>query len=106
MAGFQHHRSDAEAGTLGGAMQEAVAHTTPYTDPLPHADGPNGLECANFKGWFRTGDGQRIDPLTISDAHSRYLLHSQAVEKTPTNSRVHPEMWARILFGAQFFLTR
>jgi Integrase core domain len=29
-------------------------------------------------------DGQRIDPLTISDAHSRYLLRCQAVEKTDT----------------------
>ena len=40
--------------------------------------------CADFKGWFRTGDGERIDPLTISDAHSRYLLRCQAVEKTDT----------------------
>jgi len=40
--------------------------------------------CADFKGWFRTGDGERIDPLTISDAHSRYLLRGQAVEKTDT----------------------
>ena len=33
---------------------------------------------------FATGDGTRIDPLTISDAHSRYLLRCQAVEKTDT----------------------
>src|SRR6266478_2162926 len=33
---------------------------------------------------FRTADGERIDPLTISDAHSRYLLRGQAVEKTDT----------------------
>ena len=58
--------------------------TAPYTEPLAHADGPNRVWCADFKGWFRTADGQRIDPLTISDAHSRYLLRSQAVEKTDT----------------------
>ena len=40
--------------------------------------------CADFKGWFRSGDGERIDPLTISDAYSRYLLRCQAVEKTNT----------------------
>jgi len=34
------------------------------------------------KGWFRTSDGERIDPLTISEAHSRYLLRCQAVETT------------------------
>src|ERR1700716_2144000 len=58
--------------------------TAPYTEPLAHADGPNRVWCADFKGWFRTGDGERIDPLTISDAHSRYLLRGQAVEKTDT----------------------
>src|SRR6266566_3342752 len=58
--------------------------TTPYSEPLAHADGPNRVWCADFKGWFRTGDGRRIDPLTITDAHSRYLFRCQAVEKTDT----------------------
>src|SRR5271165_1375599 len=58
--------------------------TAPYTEPLAHAEGPNRVWCADFKGWFCTGDGERIDPLTISDAHSRYLLRCQAVEKTDT----------------------
>ena len=58
--------------------------TAPYTEPLAHADGPNRVWCADFKGWFRTANGERIDPLTISDAYSRYLLRSQAVEKTDT----------------------
>ena len=58
--------------------------TTPYQEPLAHADGPNRVWCADFKGWFRTGIGERIDPLTISDAYSRYLLRCQGVEKTDT----------------------
>jgi len=58
--------------------------TVPYGEPLAHADGANRVWCADFKGWFRTGDGDRIDPLTISDAHSRYLLRCQAVAKTDT----------------------
>jgi transposase InsO family protein len=58
--------------------------TAPYTEPLAHADGPNRVWCADFKGWFRTGDGERIDPLTITDAHSRYLLRCQAVDKMDT----------------------
>jgi hypothetical protein len=28
----------------------------------------------DFKGWFRTHDGQRIEPLTVRDLFSRYLL--------------------------------
>jgi len=58
--------------------------TAPYTDPLAHAQEANRVWCADFKGWFHTANGQRIDPLTISDAHSRYLLRCQAVEKTNT----------------------
>jgi len=59
-------------------------HTAPYSEPLAHAQEANRVWCADFKGWFHTGNGQRIDPLTISDAHSRYLLRCQAVEKTDT----------------------
>lgn len=60
-------------------------HKTPaYTEPLAHADGANRVWCADFKGWFRTGDGERIDALTITDAHSRYLLRCQAVDKMDT----------------------
>lgn len=58
--------------------------TAPYRQPLAHADGPNRVWCADFKGWFRTGDGERIDPLTMTDAYSRYLLRCQTVEKTDT----------------------
>jgi transposase InsO family protein len=58
--------------------------TPAYTEPLAHADGPNRVWCADFKGWFRTRDGERIDPLTITDAHSRYLLRCQAVDKMDT----------------------
>jgi transposase InsO family protein len=69
--------------------------TEPYTEPLAHAVESNRVWCADFKGWFRSGDGARIDPLTITDACSRYLLRSQAVEKTDT-ARV------RAIFEAAF----
>src|SRR6267154_4141 len=68
---------------LVGARKKRL-HTAPYTQPLAHAQECNRVWCADFKGWFRTGDGERIDPLTISDAYSRYLLRCQAVEKTNT----------------------
>jgi putative transposase len=55
-------------------------------DTLPFADcaGPNDTWCLDYKGWFRTGDGRRCDPLTISDAYSRYLLRCQAVRQADT----------------------
>jgi hypothetical protein len=38
----------------------------------------------DFKGWFLTGDGTHCEPLTLSDAHSRYLLRCQVVGRTDT----------------------
>lgn len=52
----------------------------PHEQPFARCDGPNSVWCVDFKGWFRTSDGQRCDPLTISDAFSRYLIRCQAVE--------------------------
>lgn len=46
----------------------------PLSRPFAPVQGPNDLWCIDFKGWFRTGDGQRCDPLTLSDADSRFLL--------------------------------
>ena len=41
---------------------------------LRPANGPNDVWCIDFKGWFRTRDGERCDPLTVTDAYSRFLL--------------------------------
>jgi hypothetical protein len=35
----------------------------------------------DFKGWYRTGDRQRVDPLTVRDLYSRYVL---AIELLPS----------------------
>jgi len=54
------------------------------TDDRPLSQGlaPNDVWCIDFKGWFRTGDGVRCDPLTVSDAASRFLLRLQVTEHT------------------------
>jgi transposase InsO family protein len=46
----------------------------PVEQPFQSVEQPNDTWCIDFKGWFRTGDGTRCDPLTVTDAHSRYLL--------------------------------
>jgi putative transposase len=43
------------------------------------ATAPNAVWAADFKGWFRTRDGQRCDPLTLSDGYSRYVLACRLV---------------------------
>jgi len=38
------------------------------------AKGCNQVWTIDFKGWFRTGDGRRCEPLTVRDLFSRYVL--------------------------------
>jgi transposase InsO family protein len=45
---------------------------------------PNHVWGVDYKGWFRTGDGERCDPLTISDLFSRYLLECRRVQRPTT----------------------
>lgn len=46
------------------------------------ASAPNEEWSIDFKGWFRTLDGRRCDPLTITDAASRYLIEVRIVDPT------------------------
>lgn len=57
----------------------------PSTAPFAHCGAPNDVWCIDFKGWFLTGDGRRCEPLTLSDAYSRYLLRCQALARTDTD---------------------
>jgi transposase InsO family protein len=54
----------------------------PHTAPLAHADRPNSVWCADFKGQFRLGNGRYCYPLTISDAHSRFVIACQGLDGT------------------------
>jgi transposase InsO family protein len=54
--------------------------TPPSTRPFSDCSDANRVWCADYKGWFRTRDGKRCDPLTITDGFSRYLLRCQIVE--------------------------
>ena len=49
---------------------------------------PNAEWACDFKGWFRTRDGMRCDPLTITDTASRYLIEVRITE--PTADGVRP----------------
>src|SRR5882724_4435217 len=52
--------------TRRGPHLERPALTTPRRS--------NQVWTVDFKGWFRTQDGRRVDPLTVRDLFSRYLL--------------------------------
>ena len=44
------------------------------TGPLSLPRRASEVWTVDFKGWFRTGDGQRVEPLTVRDLFSRYGL--------------------------------
>jgi putative transposase len=61
------------------------------TGALVQSGGANGLWCVDFKGWWRTRDGARCEPLTITDAWSRYLLRCVAVRGGTATELVQPQ---------------
>jgi putative transposase len=63
-------------------------YVVPRTQPLAAAATPNDVWSADFKGWFRTADGTRCDPLTVTDACSRFVLCCRIV--APTARGVRP----------------
>ena len=78
------------ASTMGEILKRAGL-TEPghrHRRPVPRgeiisaATEPNEEWSIDFKGWFRTGDGGRVDPLTVSDTASRYLLSVRIVPCT------------------------
>jgi transposase InsO family protein len=61
----------------------------PLSAPFNSCHSANDVWTVDFKGWFRTSDGERCDPLTLKDAHSRYLLRCVAVQR-PNGECVWP----------------
>ncbi len=57
-----------------------VRATQAATQPFAEVTGPNATWCVDFKGHFRTQDGRVCYPLTIIDAHSRFLIRCEGVE--------------------------
>jgi transposase InsO family protein len=54
----------------------------PTLDGLTLAERPNHLWAADHKGWVRLGDGQRCEPLTLTDSFSRFLIALKACAST------------------------
>ena len=55
----------------------------PSSAPFAECTAANDVWC--IEGWFMTGDGKYCEPLTLTDAHSRYLLRCQAMARTDTD---------------------
>lgn len=49
-----------------------------YSEPFSTVQAPNDVWTVDFKGQFHTRDGKPCYPLTIADAHSRFLIRCDA----------------------------
>ena len=61
-------------------LQRRRRARTPLTRPFAQVDGPNSTWSLDFKGWARTGNGERFVPLTVCDNYSRFLLECRILE--------------------------
>ena len=85
------------ASTVGDLLLReglSLPHPRKRHEPRPSGrlidpTGPNESWSADFKGWFRTADGVRCEPLTVTDGYSRYLLVCEAVAQV-TAALVQP----------------
>lgn len=78
----------AEKRRRGGVFKvERGTRTTPE-----HCNHVLGVD---FKGWFVTDDGERIDPLTVTDLHSRYLMRAEGLPQATTR-------WTHQAFRSMF----
>jgi len=59
-------------------------HVPPNGSPLSACDAANSVWGVDFKGWFRTHNGDRCNPLSLSDLTSRYVLRLDCVDKYDT----------------------
>jgi transposase InsO family protein len=64
-----------------GLVQERRARPRPPIErgSLTQPTAPNHVWACDFKGQFRTADGQLCYPLTVTDGYSRYLLGVDAL---------------------------
>jgi putative transposase len=87
----EHGEATPSASTIGRLVRESGLSRGRQRVGRAHGAGslydgqqPNDVWAIDFKGWCRTGDGKRCEPLTISDYATRYLLCCQGLVSTRT----------------------
>lgn len=84
---------------MGLARQRSKYRRRSIVEQAPSvmATACNEVWTADFKGWWRAGDGQRCEPLTVRDAYSRYVLIAKAFASPSLDQtrRVFKELFKR-----------
>lgn len=85
-------------GLIPTERRPRAKRTHPGGLPL-QADEPNQVWSADYKGEFRTRDGKVCYPLTVTDAHSRFLLGCQCVHSTSADEAIEVFRTLFALYG-------
>lgn len=69
---------------FGKVRQRRARRPLSFIERAPEvvAQAPGELWTVDFKGWWRSLDGYRCEPLTVRDAYSRYVLAVEVLETT------------------------
>jgi len=67
-------------------IRHAGLRDRPTDAPDVAVQGPNDLWTVDFKGWWRSHDGDRCEPLTVRDAFSRFVFSAKLL---PGNTTEH-----------------
>lgn len=67
-------RSFSRCGWVRRRPRRVMRGTVVARPRLRGACEPNAVWTVDFKGWFRTGDGAKAEPLTVRDLYSRCVL--------------------------------
>lgn len=65
----------------GLVSSRKLRRRVPRTHPLADVSECNDTWCADFKGWFKTTDQVKVEPLTITDGHSRFIIKCLHIER-------------------------
>jgi putative transposase len=75
----------ARAGLVQRRRRRPAQQGTRVQTPI-RAERPNQVWTIDFKGWWRTRDRARFEPLTVRDDYSRYVLCAQALANARTET--------------------
>lgn len=72
------------AGVPAARRKRRAVVSAPSEAPRVSSTAPNDVWSVDFKGWWKTKDGARAEPLTVRDGASRFVLAAHLVRGTRT----------------------
>lgn len=65
----------------GLVKKRRLRRRVPATHPLGYVTGANDVWSLDFKGWFLVGNGEKCEPFTVTDGHTRFVIRCLHMKK-------------------------